>query len=245
MTDTHNYSFFGQKVGLIVQSSSKTEPFIFFRLIKSKENGTWEKPSIGEGKVIKFSIEEMVWIIRVFKKDVKSWSSFHTYKDQKTQIAFKWEEGENGKLWIHIGAYSKILDYSQFKVLELLMKHILKEKIEFSTINQSFNKHNSSTSNNTNMQEEIISRNVDTPNRKNHNYKININSERNENNGKKKRIKGAIKGETEKALLIQFDNNSEIWIPKSTIHSDFNIEKNSTQYFTIDTWILQKNKVIS
>jgi len=245
MTNTHNYSFFGQKVGLIIQSSSKNEPYIFFRLIKSKENGIWEKPSNGEGKVIKFSIEEMVWIIRVLKKEAKSWSSFHTYKDNKTQITFKWEENENGKLWIHIGSYSKILSYSQFKVLEMLLKHILKEKIKFSTINQSFNKHDSAISNTPIMQEKIISRNVDMPNRKNHINKINIKSDRSENNEKKKRINGVIKGETEKALLIQFDSNSEIWIPKSTIHSNFNIEKNITQDFTIDTWILQKNKVLS
>ena len=53
MVDNHSYSFFGQKVGLIIQSASKTEPFIFFRLIKSKNDGSWERPSSGEGNVIK------------------------------------------------------------------------------------------------------------------------------------------------------------------------------------------------
>ncbi|MFX1601442.1 MAG: hypothetical protein ACFFB6_12665, partial [Promethearchaeota archaeon] len=121
MVDNHSYSFFGQKVGLIVQSASKNEPCIFFRLIKSKNNGSWEKPSSGEGKIIKFSLEEMVWILRVLSKEVYSWSSFHTFKDNKTQISFKWEDGDEGKLWIHIGSYSKVLEFAQFKILEMLL----------------------------------------------------------------------------------------------------------------------------
>ena len=64
MSDTHSYSFFGQKVGLIIQSSSNSEPFIFFRFIKSKGDGSWEKPSSGEGRGIKFSLEEAMEYIR-------------------------------------------------------------------------------------------------------------------------------------------------------------------------------------
>ncbi len=244
MADYHNYSFFGQKVGLIVQSSSKNEPFIFFRVIKSKGNGSWEKPSNGEGKVIKFTLGEMVWIIRVLKKEVSLWSTFHSYKDNKTQISFKWQEGENGKLWVHIGSYSKILDYSQFKILELLLNHILNEKIEFATIPQPFSKSRSNIMSNTVVREEIISINV--------NNTLKIKQEVNKNNfisdnevsGKKQKIKGVIRGETDKALLIKFDNEIEIWIPKSTIHSNFSKEKNINQNFTIDTWILEKNKII-
>ncbi|KKK98259.1 hypothetical protein LCGC14_2644520 [marine sediment metagenome] len=37
MADYHNYSFFGQKVGLIVQSSSKNEPLYFLELLKVKK----------------------------------------------------------------------------------------------------------------------------------------------------------------------------------------------------------------
>ncbi len=86
MTDKHNYSFFGQKVGVIVQSPSKTEPFIFFRLIKAKNDGLWEKPSKGEGKTIKFSLGEIACILRVLTNKTNTWSSFHSYKDVKTQI---------------------------------------------------------------------------------------------------------------------------------------------------------------
>ena len=239
MVDNHSYSFFGQKVGLIIQSASKNEPFIFFRLIKSKNNGSWEKPSSGEGKVIKFSLEEMVWIIRVLNKGVNSWSSYHTFKDNKTSISFKWEDGEKAKLWIHIGSYSKVLEYAQFKILEMLLVHILKEKIEFATAPNRAKKRNVDTLNNIVVQEEII----------NASKIINRNNKPNSvNNGKRSEIEdivGTIKGETDKALLIQFENEVEVWIPKSIIHSGFNNSKNLVQKFSIDSWILKKNKVLS
>jgi len=240
MVNNHSYSFFGQKVGLIIQSASKNEPFMFFRLIKSKNDGSWEKPSSGEGKVIKFSLEEMVWIIRVLTKGVNSWSSYHTFKDNKTQISFKWEEGEKAKLWIHIGSYSKVLEYSQLKILEMLLKHILKEKIEFATVLNSSKRGNVNKLNNIVVQEEII---MDTGNN------VIINNDLNGyNDGKPSEIKdiaGTIKGETDKALLIQFENEAEVWIPKSTIHSGFNNAKNLVQKFSIDSWILKKNKVMT
>ena len=240
MVDNHSYSFFGQKVGLIIQSASKNEPFIFFRLIKSKNDGSWEKPSSGEGKVIKFSLEEMVWIIRVLTKEVNSWSSYHTFKDNKTQISFKWEDGEKAKLWIHIGSYSKVLEYSQFKIFEMLLKHILKEKIEFATVLNSSKKGNVKKLSNIVVHEEII---MDTGNNLIKNNDVN-----GLNDGKPNEIKditGTIKGETDKALLIQFENEVEVWIPKSTIHSGFNNAKNIIQKFSIDRWILIKNKVVS
>lgn len=240
MVDNHSYSFFGQKVGLIIQSASKNEPYIFFRLIKSKNDGSWEKPSSGEGKIIKFSLEEIVWIIRVLTKEVNSWSSYHTYKDNKTQISFKWEDGEKAKLWIHIGSYSKVLEYSQFKILEMLLKHILKEKIEFATVLNSSKKSNVNKLSNIVVHEEII-----MDNSKN---LIKNNEVNGFNDGKPSEIKditGTIKGETDKALLIQFENEAEVWIPKSTIHSGFNKAKNLVQKFSIDSWILIKNRVVS
>lgn len=242
MTDTHNYSFFGQKVGLIVQSSSKSEPFIFVRLIKSKYNGLWEKPSSGEGKVIKFSLEEMIWIIRVIKKEIVIWSSFHNFKNKKTQISFKWEEGEKGKFWIHIGSYSKVLEYAQLKILEMLLQHILDEKIEFATTMHPSIRRNSRTSSNTITQEEVITKRINIPNEIKH---IKNNNKPVEIDRKIKNLNGAIKGETEKALLIQFDNDSELWIPKSTIHSNFNNTKNLIQNFIVHSWVLKKNKIIS
>ena len=233
MTDKHNYSFFGQKVGLILQNSLKSDPFIFFRLLRAKDNGTWEKPSIGEGKVIKFSIEEMVWIIRVLKKDVKSWSSFHTYKDIKTQISFKWEEGENGKLWINIGAYSKRLYYSQFKVLELLMEHILEEKIKYATAGNMKTK----TVKNESSKNQVHSNNLSVVEER-----INMDpSTRESKNLKTTKIKGEIIEEREMALHIKLETGVDMWFPKSTIEE---IDKSKTT-FDIADWVLRKNKIIT
>ncbi len=235
MVDNHSYSFFGQKVGLIIQSASKEEPFMFFRLIKSKNNGSWEKPSSGEGKVIKFSIEEMVWIIRVLENEVNSWSSYHTFKDSKTQISFKWEDGKHDKLWVHIGSYSKVLEYAQFTILNMLLKHILKEKIEFATTPTSYKKSNPNQSNSLIVQEEVITTDVTSPSDEDNDDKP----------SKIKNVDGSIKGETDKALLIQFNNGLEVWIPKSTIHSGFDNIKDKMQNFAIDNWILRKNKIVS
>lgn len=241
MVDNHSYSFFGQKVGLIVQSASKSDPYIFFRLIKSKNNGSWEKPSSGEGKIIKFSLEEIIWILGVLNKEVSSWSSYHNYKDKKTPISLKWEDSDKAKLWIHIGSYSKVLEYSQFTILKMLLDHILQEKIEFATVINSGidnKKRNSKEPNNIFIQEEVITEKsvslLDT-----------FDKQDNGNSSKVVDVNGSIKNETPKALLIQFDNGSEVWIPKSTIHSSFNITKNLDQKFAIDSWILKNNKIVS
>ena len=65
MADTHNHIFFGQNTGLIISSSSKFDPYLYFRCIKKKTDGKWEKPSLGEGKVIKFTLEELILILKV------------------------------------------------------------------------------------------------------------------------------------------------------------------------------------
>ena len=62
VTNTHSQSFFGQSTGLTIQSISKEQPFIFFKCIKKKADKSWEKPSKGEGKVIKCNLEEIIMI---------------------------------------------------------------------------------------------------------------------------------------------------------------------------------------
>ena len=56
---------------------------------------------------------------------------------------------------------------------------------------------------------------------------------------------GSIQGETEKALLINFNSGKELWIPKSTIHGEYNPRKDVKQEFLINNWILKKNEVLS
>jgi len=58
-------------------------------------------------------------------------------------------------------------------------------------------------------------------------------------------VAGSIKGETEKALLINFTNGNDIWIPKSVIHSQFNKTLDLKQNFLIDSWLLIKNKILA
>lgn len=69
MVNAHSKSFFGQKVGIILLSSSETDPFIFLKFFKKKANNEWEKPSKGEGKTVKISIEEMVTLLDVKNSD--------------------------------------------------------------------------------------------------------------------------------------------------------------------------------
>jgi hypothetical protein len=57
-------------------------------------------------------------------------------------------------------------------------------------------------------------------------------------------VHGVIESETDKALLIQFNGNKGIWVPKSCIHSDYEAVNESAQSFLIDNWLLKKNNII-
>ena len=133
-----------------------------------------------------------------------------------------------------------MLNFAQAEILKLLISHILKEKIKYST---SSNKHY----NNIENREKDVSQKPDftkSDNIDNSLISPIINS-------KPKILKevsnidGIIKSETEKALLINFDAGKEIWIPKSTIRCQYDPQKNLTQKFLIDNWILNRNKITS
>jgi len=234
MTDTHSQSFFGQSTGLTIQSTSKTESFIFLKCIKKKGDGTWEKPSQGEGKTIKCNLDEIVMILQVLKRKTKSWSSYHDFNNVKTQISFQWEEEKEEKVWINIGNYSKMLNFAQIEIFRLLLKHILKEKIEYGTSSRISAIKNKSK--NVEMNKAIntateIEANSDISNKKE--SKIIETSQ----------IEGNIEAETKNALLINFNDDTEIWVPKSIIRSQNNLNKDLTQTFLIDTWFLKKNNL--
>ena len=235
MVDRHSQSFFGQSTGLTLVSSSKTEPFIFFKCIKKKPDGSWEKPSLGEGKTIKCNLDEIVMILEVLKRKRDSWSSYHNFKDIKTQISFKWEDSAKQKLLIYIDKYSKMLNFAQTEIFRMLLNHIIKEKIEFATVlKMSLKKSPVGGSKGKNEKNKVHE------SRKLPSVKESV--ENNDNDVRN--INGVIEGETEKALLIQFENNKEIWIPKSVIRSNYNSTNDITQNFIIDDWILKKNNVI-
>lgn len=211
---------------MFIQSSSKSEPFIFLKFIKKKGNNLWEKLSTGEGKTIKCGLEEIIMILEVLRKNRKSWSTVHRFKEDKTTISVSWE-GEN-KVWFNVGDYPKMLNFAQIEILKMLLSHILSEKIEYATVAtsvkrnnliRSFNKTNETEDDNLSIIEEVNAEN---------------------DIGK---IEGYITGETEKALLMKIKNGSEYWIPKSIIKSDYTPENNIEQTLYIDSWFLEKNNI--
>lgn len=231
MVDKHNQSFFGQSTGMFIQSSSKSEPFIFLQFIKKKENGTWEKLSLKEGKTIKCNLEEIVMILRVLEGKLKSWSTVHVFKEEKTPISISWE-GE-AKLWFNVGDYPKMLNFAQIEILRRLIDHILQEKIEFATVSSSKNSnHTIATSpiKSTNPMKLLEEDNI-------------LIAEKVDLGDGIIKITGIIKGETEKALLININNGTESWFPKSVIKSNFDPETNAEQSFLVDSWFLEKNKI--
>jgi hypothetical protein len=232
MVDNHNQSFFGQSTGMFIQSSSKNESFFFLQFIKKKGDGSWEKPSLREGKRVKFGLEEIIMILHVLKKKSNSWSTVHIFKDEKTPISIKWEGDQ--KIWINVGDYPKMLSIPQVEIMKLLLDHILQEKIEFATI-RDIDREN---------KEIIIPKTPKSPEikRKTEKPKIEIVEEISSKDDLTE-VKGMIRGETEKAVLLKLDNGAENWFPKSTIKSQYSPEQENSQKFLIDTWIIEKNKI--
>lgn len=243
--DSHSKSFFGQNTGMIVSSSSSSDPFIFIHCIKKKPDGIWEKPSTKEGKIIKISLEEIVMILRVLNRQTLNWQSHHIYKDKKTSLSFSWEDEDANILWINIGIYSKMLNLAQTEILRLLLIHLLKEKIVFSTIPKR-------TSNEIKViklkQEEFYNRNkIEETNEESDCNKNSLFPDivlRGDILKDLSNVDGIILEETEKAILIEF-NNKEVWVPKSAINNHYLPRKNLSQKFLINNWFLKKNNLTS
>ncbi len=234
MVDRHNQSFFGQSSGMTLISASKSDPFIFIKCIKKKNDGNWEKPSLGEGKTVKCNLDEIVMILEVLKGKRKAWSSYHNFNDSKTSISFKWDEKSDDKVYINIGNYSKMLSYSQIVIMRMLLEHLLKEKIIYATVP------NSKYLSNKDTEEELINANVEEVNE----LPVIVEEKVEFNDDKISKINGTIKGESNKAILLNLDDGKEIWFPKSVIRSNYSLEKEGNQSFLIDTWILKKNNII-
>jgi hypothetical protein len=227
--DRHNKSFFGQKTGMILDSDNKSQPFIFFRFIKKRQDNNWEK--FKEGKTIRLSLEELINILEVLKENQNEWKTMHTYENDSTNIEIRWEKGNRRAISIRAGAYKKMLYEAEILLLEMLLKHILKEKIAFSTVLK-FNRSSSSRSDPTSEHLIIVEEQSNSLLSKSD--KANNETE----------IKGKISGETEKALCIDF-GQKEVWVPKSTIKSDYQPIIGMNQEFLIDTWILKKNAILT
>ena len=234
MTDTHSQSFFGEKVGIIVKSNRKEEPFIFLQCIKKKKDGTWEKPSLSEGIIVRLTIEEIIQIIDVFSNNA-SWSTIHKYKEKSTRITIKWDKDNQG-FWISVEPYSRIIKFPQSEFLRRLLKHLMLEKIEFATSGEIPEKPPAvilESSNEITQVEEIkeVAVSKEKPIVKKEQKDMAL-------------VSARVLKHTEKALLLVFENSLEAWVPLSAIHNEYNEnESENVQGFLIDTWLLKKNNI--
>lgn len=83
----HQYSFFGQKSAVILDSGPWEDPHIFLRFLKKKEDGSWEKPRNKEGKNIKLNMLELVALLAVCGKKSPKWSTVHKFGEETTPIS--------------------------------------------------------------------------------------------------------------------------------------------------------------
>jgi hypothetical protein len=168
--------------------------------------------------VITFCLEEIATILCILRKELCVWKRF---RDEDIDVTFVWEDKDAQKLWIHAANYSKTLNIGQIEVLKLLIKHLLKEKVKFATSKKILNTddHVESPPDGNKYLDSMI----ETINK----------------------IEGKVINQTDKAVLINFKDETEVWIPKSTIHSCFSTTSSSIQSFMIENWVLKKNNMES
>ncbi|NHJ23660.1 MAG: hypothetical protein EAX89_03740 [Candidatus Lokiarchaeota archaeon] len=238
MTDFHTKTFYGNKTSVVISSPSKTVPYIFLSCLHRKEDGSWEKTFEGEGKTVKLSVEEIICILDVLNRKSANWRGYHVFKDRKTEIYVGWEDETRQVLRIKLGNYTKKLRFPNTNLLNLLLEHILAEKIEFATSGTFEVKKGTEIDEEREyglFTEHITSRDgltvVETTE-----YGVSRDT---------LELQAIIKVESPKALLITMDNGDEFWIPKSTIHSSYDINnKTEKQSFIVDKWIIERNQII-
>lgn len=238
MADFHTKTFYGQKTSLLISSPAKIVPYIFLSCINRKEDGTWEKTAKGEGKTVKLSIEEIICILEVLNRRSANWRGYHVFKERKTEIYAGWEDEKRLVLLIKIGEYMKKLRFPNLNFFTLLLEHLLSEKIEFATSGTFESKTKGKEEVDDEEEygvfaEHITARDglhiVETTE-----YNTSIDTIE---------IKAKIKVESPKALMIILNSGEEFWIPKSTIHSSYDINnKEELQKLVVDNWIIEKNK---
>jgi len=220
--------FFGENTGLLYVNGPPSNPTIFMTFIKKKKDGSWEKPSQKKGRTIKFSLVDIAFILQVLRGDKNAWSTFHSFEERKISISFERDSENKENLKIKAGDYLKLLNYGEIEVFKALLEHTFQEKVISSTevkkreefsepkkkIDQRITEETAQEKENTSVLSETVI------------------------------LEGICRGETEKALLIVFEGNKELWVPKSTIHSSFDSNITSPQKFEIDSWILKKNNLL-
>ena len=178
-------------------------------------------------------------ILEVLHQRLENWSTYHNFNDTKTQISFKWENERKERLYINIGSYSKMLTFSQIEILKLLLNHMLSEKIEFATT--------SNFSEGRKGKQKVITGSQSNDTSEQGSKSLVSSTQQNIKVSEKPscQVEGAIKNETQKALLITFQNDRECWIPKSAVRSSYVSDQEKQQSFIIDTWLLEKNNLLA
>lgn len=238
MADFHTKTFYGQKSSLMVNSPARMVPYIFFSCINRKDDGTWEKTSKGEGKTVKLSIEEIICILEVLHRRSANWRGYHVFRERKTEIYVGWEDESRQVLRIKIGDYEKKIRFPNLNFLTLMLEHVLNEKIEFATSGTFESKEKEDVVDEeaeySVFAEHITARDglhiVETTE-----YGASID---------RVDIKARIKVESPKALLITLESDEEFWIPKSTVHNEYDVGNKDLQKFTVDKWIIEKHKIL-
>jgi hypothetical protein len=239
MVDSHIKTFFGRKTSLIIFSHSKKEPHVFLSCINRNDDGEWQQVSKGEGKTVKISIEEMICILEVLNKKSAIWRGYHVFKEQRSEIQVGWLDESREVLLVQLGSYKKKLRFPNVDFLKFLMEHLLIEKIEFATSSPAKSRGKGKSTvvaeDYSLFTENITSRDglkvVETTE-----YPTSINVIE---------VNAKIKAESPKALLISIDTDQELWVPKSTIHSTYNVKnKEGYQKMIIDEWIVERNRKI-
>ena len=238
MADFHTKTFYGQKSSLMVTSPARMVPYIFLSCINRKDDGSWERTSKGEGKTVKLSIEEIICILEVLHRRSANWRGYHVFKERKTEIYVGWEDESRQVLRIKIGDYEKKIQFPNLNFLTLMLEHVLNEKIEFATSGTFESKEKEEVVDEeaeySVFAERITARDglhiVETTE-----YGSSID---------RVEIKARIKVESPKALLITLESDEEFWIPKSTVHNEYDVTSKDLQKFTVDKWIIEKHKIL-
>ncbi len=239
LADFHTKTFYGQKTSVRITSPSKEVPYIFLSCISRKTNGSWEKPSDGEGKTVRLSIEEIICILEVLNRRSANWRGYHVFKERKTEIYVGWEDQSRQVLRIIIGEYAKKLRFPNLNFMTLMLDHILNEKIKFATSGT----FEARTKEKVEMDEDaefgLFSEHITAKDGLHIVETTEFSMSRDTTE-----IEAKIKVESPKALLITLNSGDEVWIPKSTIHSEYDVkEKEKSQNFIVDKWIIEKYRI--
>ena len=169
----------------------------------------------------------MAFILQVMRGENEAWNTVHSFEARKISISIQRDTENKENLNIKAGDYVITLNFGEVEVFRTLLEHTFQEKVINST--------------------EVKKREEASKPKKKTSQKIA--KETSEEKGEPVLretavLAGVCNGETEKALLIAFEGNKEIWVPKSTIRSSFDPNKTGSQNFEIDSWILKKNNLL-